>query len=261
MSNLKKLPLEQRIYTLAKDAKNSIVAIETIKSWRLASNGAIRVALHNLCKKSWFLPLKRGLYAVQPYLGGGIEDPFYAAQLVYGGYLAFSSALYLHKLGDEMPFTVFTVTKRKSSTRRIGEYEFRAVALGRRAIGAQRLGDYYVSTLPKTLYDCLYMPQYSGGHAKILRAVYNARMDSADWREFMLYVGRFESGAFCQRAGYLLSMLAKTGKKVPAFVLNGLWGMEGRSITRLQPGSGGKYDPRWRVVDNVGERELLGWWF
>lgn len=251
--------LEQEVYFKASEAMHRIVTHETILSWGIAGKGVINVILSNMCKKGWLIRLKRGVYMVGGPKGG-LEDVFYAAQTIFDGYLGFSTALNLHGLMDELPFTVYVVTVKVSGSRRLGSHEIKAVALGKRALGIERKGDYWISSVPKTIYDSLYLPEYGGGYPLALKAIHLAKMDEAGWGEFLSYVEKFESDASCQKTGYLLELLSrKTGTPVPDSVIERL-GKSVRSVVYLGKGKGGVYDKKWKLVDCIGEGRLLSWW-
>ena len=260
MSNLNKLSgLEQNIYFLSAEALHSIIAYDTIKSWGLAGKGVLDVTLSRMCKKGWLVRLKRGVYLVSKPSGAVPEDALYAAQSIFGGYIGFSTALNLHGLMDEMPFTIYLVTESISKSKQLGDYLVKAVALGKRAVGMERKGAYLVSNIPKSIYDSFYLPEYGGGYASVLKAIHLSRMGNAQWKEFVFYLGKFSSGAFCQKIGYMLELLKKTKIKIPAFVFQYL-AKRVRSVVILGAGKGA-YNKKWRVVDAIGEQALLSWWY
>lgn len=254
---------EQKIYFLAAKAPHGVIGYETIQSWGLTGKEALRVAVHNLCRKGWFARLKRGLYAVQDPAGGGLDDPFYVSNHLFQGYMAFATALNFHNLLEDVPATIFVATRKTSGSRRIGAEEFRAVSIGRRFGGYSRYGDYIVSTRAKTIYDCLHLPHYAGGYPAILKSLRVAKMKENEWRELVDYAKRFETPAFCQRLGYFLDVLAKTGLRIPPYVSSFLEKNSGQKPVRADPSSRahGKYVRKWRIVDNIGKEKLLHWWY
>lgn len=186
--------IEQRLYSLAQRAKHSIISVDELKSLQLCSIPTLRVTLTRMQRKGALVRLARGLYYV-PRIeerGAPPEDLMYAAQLMYGGYLAFATALYFYHLIDEVPFTIFVATRSKSASKRIGAVEIRAIALRERAVGAVQHGDYRISSLAKTLYDCIHLPEHGGGESRIVAVLKRARLSKEGWREFWSYVRTFE---------------------------------------------------------------------
>src|SRR3989338_6473121 len=253
----KKMSIEQKIYLLSQGAKHKIITFDIIESWSLCSKGVLKVAVHNLLKKGLFFSLKKGVYAVQPPFTKKvvIEDPFYTAQSLFNGYIGFSSALYIHRLMDEIPFTVFISTKNQSLSKKIGEYEYKAVSLGDRFSGYIQKDNYLISNLPKTFFDCFYIPEYSGGYSNILRAMYRSNMTNEEWDEFLHYCEK-EGGAFCQRIGYMLSLLKK-----PIPILK-ILGKHAKNVIKLDPKAGkGMVNKEWKIIDNIGRKQLMSWWY
>lgn len=251
--------LESRIYLFASQSKGGIITRDIIESWGLAGKKVLDVILSRMARKGWLLRLKRGVYLVQkPGEKGVVPDVYCASQLIFRGYIAFSTALYLHGLSDEVPFTVYIATVKTSKKKKLGKIEIKAVALEKRALGTTEYKGYFISTVPKTIYDCLHIPEYGGGYPKILKAVHLAKMKREQWNEFIGYIERFESDAFCQKVGYLLTMLKKTKTKIPASVLAYLK-KRVKSVVKLGKGKG-KFNRGWRVVDAIGEKTLLAWW-
>ncbi|MBI5636136.1 hypothetical protein HY993_04205 [Candidatus Micrarchaeota archaeon] len=261
-------PLEQRVYNACEGARGNLASIGVIESLKLSDDNTIRVVVSRLCKKKWFKRVKNGLYFVQTPFSSGLEDEFAYGQNVYNGYLGFSTALYLHKLSDQLPFEITVVTRSKSAVKKEGEYSFRSVAMGRKAFGSQTLGtgmgsggrgNYVVSTRAKTLYDCLLHPDLAGGLPLVLKAFFDARLSEKEWREFFWFAQKFEKNAFYQRLGYLLSLLPEKDGFVEKAVLE--CGKKIKAKAYLQGRKKGEYNKEWMVFDNVGRKKLLGWWY
>lgn len=259
--------LEQQLYFVAREAKHGIATVGVLAGLRLCSRQTLHVMLNRMVRKKWLVRVKRGIYAVAPdYFqpARGVEDVFYTAQLVYPGYLAFSTALYLHGLLEETPFTLYVATNDVSGKKVMpGGFEVQAVALGRTAVGAQhKEGGYALSTKAKTLFDCLRFPEYAGGYSRITNAFFTARLHNAEWREFARYFQAFASKALAQKTGYLLELLAaKASVRVPRFLERVLKEKSGSKKVVLN-GVGGaavSESKQWRVIDCIGERRLLHW--
>jgi len=220
----------------------------------------INKACSSLSSKGYMYRLKRGTYLFQERPSGAptIKDPYRIALALFEGYIGFSSALRVYDLLDYEPFTVFVVTRVRSASRSLGEYVFRAVAMGKLARGMTFYKGIYVSTLAKTFFDCFYRPQHAGGYSSITKALFEG---APDWNEF---IGYFDSAssALCQRTGYVLDILQKETGKVPESVLERMVARI-RSNTRLLPSGRavGRYSREWKVLDNLGEERILSWWY
>ena len=180
--------LTEKIRRAVENSPNGIAELETLESLQLCDKFTLKTTLSRLGKSNRIIRLKRGVYSSNP-----IRDTFIAAQCIYNGYIGFSSALYVHKLIAELPFTVTVVTTYKSASKVIGAYEFRAIAMKEKAIGFESMGELTVSTRAKTLFDCLYLERYSIERDKLIEAYKLAKLSSDELREFNSYVKRFVS--------------------------------------------------------------------
>ena len=176
----------EKLVQAIQDSPEGIATLETLESLHLCNKFNLRTTLSRLSKSGRVLRLKRGVYSENP-----IRNAFVAAQHTYEGYLGFSSALYLHKLIAELPFTITVVTARKSALKTMGAYEIRAVAMKEKAIGFENVGNLTVSTRAKTLFDCLYLEKYSIERGKLIDAYRDARLNPRELKEFDSYVKRF----------------------------------------------------------------------
>lgn len=165
---------------------SGIAPLDVLASISPASRGTLLATLCRLAREKRVVRLKRGVYSVAP-----IRDGYAAAQAKFGGYIAFSSALRLHGLISEEPFTITVATPVVSKAVRAGNLEFRAVALKERAVGSVKVGAHEVSSRAKTLFDCLYLPRYSVEKEKLAGAYSRAGMGKGEWREFGMYAKRF----------------------------------------------------------------------
>lgn len=180
-------------FRVAEGVENSpsgIASLDVLSSLRLCGVDTLKTTLSRLAGAGRIVRLKRGVYSANPP-----RDVFACGQAVFGGYLGFSSALYLHGLVEEMPFTVTVVTSGVSGLKQFGDFEFKAVALGEKAIGFQKLEGRVVSTRAKTLFDCLYLPRYSVSEQKLFDAFRRARLSGKEMKEFSYYVEKFGGGA------------------------------------------------------------------
>ena len=193
--------ISEAVLEAIEGSPSGIAPLDVLESLRLSDRQTLKTTLSRLNRQGRILRLKRGVYSTNP-----MRDSLACGQNVFNGYLGFSSALYVHGMITETPFTITVVTADKSETRRIGEYEFRAVSLGRKAVGFEKKDGYVVSTRAKTLFDCLYLPRYSVESEKLAEAFRQARLAAKEWLEFDGYVKRFASGRVAER------MLAAKGE-------------------------------------------------
>lgn len=251
---------EQNVYNSIKHTE-MVTSDEVRRLFPELSTGMVYKIMSSLEKKGYLYRIKRNIYLVQKRAGENpvIENPCRIALALYTGYIGFSSALRLYDLIEYEPFTVFVVTTRKSGIVDIGNYTFRAVAMGKKAIGLSTYRGIYVSNIEKTFFDCFYRPQYSGGYETITKALYERK--TLEWESFLEYFRLFASNSLCQRTGYVLDMMRREiDSEIPENVIE-FFKNNVRSRTKLIPSSPsrGKFSADWKVLDNTGGR-ILGWY-
>lgn len=178
--------ITKKVLQAIEKSPNGIITLDILESLRLCDSFTLKTTLSRLNKKGNLIRLKRGVYASNP-----LKDVFASAQVAFKGYIGFSSALYLHKLITETPFTIIVVTTNTSTSKVFGNYEFKAVALKDSAVGFEIKNTYTVSTRAKTLFDCIYLTQYSIEDKKLIESFKEARLTAKEWKEFEDYVKRF----------------------------------------------------------------------
>lgn len=237
---------EQMLMDIAADADIIVTADIIQATHNMMSPQSVRNALSSLGSKGHLFRLKRGIYLRCEGPGMPvIEDPKKIALFLFDGYIGFSSALQHWDLIEYESFDVFVVSQNKSGCRQVGEYEIRAVAMGEKAQGMIFDKGIYVSTLEKTIFDCIYKPRHSGGYPLVAKAISES---TPDWKEVHRWFELMASRSLFQRAGYVLS---KAGN-VPEWLLDDLRSkVEHKS--RLDPSgkSKGTYIKEWKLIDNV----------
>ncbi len=224
--------------------RGRIVEYRVLQSLGITTENSLRVTLSRLSTGGKiYKPMKETYVSAE-------ADPFWAATSLVPGYISLGSALYLHHLADEYPFTIF-----------VGSEEKKSVFLGQREItyfkaknyrGVERK-PYPVASVEKALCDCLLHPEFVG-YPRLLKALHHAKVS----KKKFLAACKGEDCAFFQRLGYLLSLLPKKDREK-----NGLLGVCKRKVKSnvyLFGRSKGKYIGGWKLVDNVGKEALLSWW-
>ncbi len=212
--------------------------------------------LHTMHKKGYLKRARKGLY----YNPLKLKDFHKLALLIKDGYICLSSALRHHNLIEYEDFTIFVATKkfRKTVLLEGTKYEIKFVPFGTLFTGFVKHDGIYVSTIEKTLFDCLAKPGLVG-FSNITKAFYDAKLD---WKKFTALFRLTKNKALFQRTGYILEMLKKeTHMKVPDFVFDFLSKKTGKP-TKLAPLKGRSvFDKKWKVQDNAGKKALLSWWY
>jgi predicted transcriptional regulator of viral defense system len=239
-------PNEQRLLEVV-EGLDVVLVEDVMQALKEMHPQSVRNALSSLARKGRLFRVKNGVYLrCDPPGSPVIGDPAKLALTVFKGYVAFSSALHHWKLIEYEPFTLFVATRGKSGTRVIGEYTFRAVSIGDKARGFVYDGGVYVSSLEKTIFDCIYKPVHAGGYPLVARAIGEAR---PDWREVARWFDLLGSQSLRQRGGYVLK---KTGN-APRWLLEDM-ASKATEYVWLDPMGKrkGNRSGQFRVIDNVG---------
>jgi len=224
--------------------KAGIAEFSVLDSLGLTSPNSLRVTLNRLVKSGEFYNPARGVYVSKD------ADPFRIATLLCPGYISLGTALYLHHLSDEYPFTIFAASGKRGSFR-LGNHELRYFKAKNYAGLVEK--PYKMASVEKAIYDCLLHSDLVG-FAKIAKALHNSKISA----NVFLSLGRGEGSAFFQRLGYILSLLPRLDaekRKILAHCRKKV-----RANAYLQGREKGKYVPEWKLIDNVGKEVILSWW-
>src|SRR3989338_2096885 len=179
--------------------KAGVAEFRVLDSLELTSSNSLRVTLNRLVKEGEFYNPTKGIYVSKD------ADPFMVATILRPGYLSLGTALYLHHLVEEYPFTIHIASSKRGSFR-LGEHEL----LYFKAKNYSGLVEkpYKMASVEKAVYDCLLHADLVG-YAKIAKALHNSEISAKKF----LSLSRGEEGAFFQRLGYILSLLPKLDKE------------------------------------------------
>lgn len=211
--------------------------------------------LNSLYAKGYLRRAKRDLYYNHKRLG----DFYSLALRIKNGYIGFGSALKHYGLLEYEDFTILVATKsfQKKIELKGTEYTIQFVPLRRLFVGFEKRDGVYVSTIEKTFFDCFLRPRLVG-FTNLTKALHDAEID---WHGFVGYFKLIKNNALRQRTGYILELVKKnTKKKIPSFVFAFLL-RNVRYPVKLLPMRGqSTFNRRWKVQDNVGEKNILSWW-
>jgi predicted transcriptional regulator of viral defense system len=257
---------EQKIYLYLESIGKNAFKVSEVNAKKLGlEQSYLYVLIGRLEKKGWITRVGKGVYLRLPastVIAGKVylEDPFEVALKMFKGYLAFQSALRVHGLSEYEPFTIYVATKSKSETiPLLKHYEIKAIKFGKRYTGFEKTERYAVSTKTKTFFDCFYHPNYAGGYSEILKSLHTA--GQLDWKEMEKYLEKFGSSSICQKIGYLVSLLKETEYEYPLGFIEYLKGRIGNKTKLDFSQSGGSYNKEWMIIDNIGKKKLLSWWY
>jgi predicted transcriptional regulator of viral defense system len=208
----------------------------------VSSRNAYRI-LNEMVEKGLARRLARGRYVLEDTYES-LDSYALASQLEPASYVGFWSALHFHGLTEQVPQTIFVAVTTQKRSLDVQGQTVRFVRVSRESFfGYDRYDRAVVSDPPKTILDCLRLPEYAGG----VRAVARAIPDDLDVDRVVRYARRLDNGAVAARVGYLLDqkdMLDADARES----LRGLL----TSYTALDP-SGERTNPvsAWKCYANV----------
>ncbi len=262
-------PLESRLVLHLEWEKQPVVTIEQAMAILDCSYDHARQVLHRLARRRWLAPITPGTYELIPAERGQHAFPdtnplFLGRILVEPYYFSFATAAFFHGLSPQAAATVYIATPVRKARRLLtvrGKAYRLVVQADHKFFGAAEVDAYgsrvMMAEPEKTIVDALDRPAYAGDLPEIA-AMLRRGQGHLDWDRLAGYALRFRSQSLVQRLGYLADLLslpiegparaqlmAGIGRNTPYLGRPGRWG------------TGGDYDPTWRVVDNVPSRELL----
>lgn len=226
-----------------------------------SKDSALRELLRDMTRRGLLMRVKRGLYYVIPYE----QDPetfmpdwhLLAKCLVNNAdyYIGYYSALQIHNLITQpsLKEQIVVSTQVKPPTIKVKDIEFQFIYyneqhfFGAKKIWIDNFNKVLCSDLEKTIVDCLFKPDYSGGIVEIARAIYISR-EQINYITLLEYVIKFNSQAVIKRLGFLLDLL-----HIETNIIQDLQSIRTKSVAMLDtelPKSG-KINSKWSIQQNI----------
>lgn len=226
-----------------------------------SNDSALRELLSDMTRRGLLMRVKRGLYYVIPYEQDA--DAFMpdwhllAEHLVQDAkyYIGYYSALQIHNLITQPSLKEQIVVSKqiRPSKIKIKEVPFQFIYhnekhfFGTKKIWIDNFNKVICSDLEKTIIDCLFKPDYSGGIVEIARAIYISR-DKIKFNILLEYAIKFNSQAVVKRLGFILEIL-----KIETNIIEDLQKLKTNSVVLLDtelPKSG-KIKTKWSIQQNI----------
>jgi len=185
-----------------------------------SGEGAIKQLLSDMSKRGLLMRLKKGLYYVIPYEQNAeafmpdwhLIAEYLAKDANY--YIGYYSALQIHNLITQPSLKEQIVVSKqiRPSSLKIKDVPFQFIYhnenhfFGSKKMWIDSFNKVICSDLEKTIIDCLFKPDYSGGIVEIARALYIS-IDKIKFNKLYEYAERFKSQAVIKRLGFLLETL------------------------------------------------------
>jgi predicted transcriptional regulator of viral defense system len=222
--------------------------------------------LYRLSVKRWVQRLERGKYRLIPLEAGpeahwAQHEYLTAAALVRPYYLAYATALHYYGYTERQPRPVWIATTRRKRPVAAEGVTYRFVTLTQRKFfGYSTLGlldtPVQIAEREKALADGFDHPEYCGGVSEPAKGLWFGA-DELDLDRLVGYSRRLGNRAAMRRLGFWLERLEMGNQPM----LRQLEAAQDRNYARLDPAgpADGPRDPRWRLIVNVPERQLLEW--
>ncbi len=188
-----------------------------------------------------------------------LPDPFMFFQQAQEGAVAYWSALNLHGLTEQFPNKVFIqTTQLKKEVEFAGiTYQFIKIKPNKRTgIIFNGYGNYQypITDIEKTIVDCFDLPKYSGGFAELIRAFYNAKLNSAKLKNYCEAVNNI---AVTKRLGFLAEFFEK--KNLQSFIKYARSKVNrSYNLFDIFGENTGETNSVWRLKMNLSNETILG---
>lgn len=241
-------------YILRRFAQEGITTFSTREFFilfDLGESGGYHV-LRRLETRGLIKRIARGRYVLGVGSGEVLGQAFFlGTRLAEPSYVSFWSALNFYGWTEQAPRVVLIANTKLSGRRRVEAHSFRFVKVKASCLFGYTLArqgafEFPVADREKAIVDSLWLPSCSGGTGEVAKAL-AAAIGELNVGVLVSYASRMGSKSLCSRLGYLLERL-----DVDAAALQD---SASTAYVKLDPAGPrrGKYNPRWRVLDNVGE--------
>ena len=244
--------LEQKIMNLAREG--DVLTIDTLyklnEIFKFAQKSTIKETAFELVKKGALIRLGRGKYLVIKSTEN--YDALKAANYIFDGYIAMASALFVYGYNQTKSFIIWGTTSSRKKIRKIGEYTYIMLPMGKSIFGSFYYKGYKISTKAKTVLDCVYNIHYVEDVTPLIDMIRD--MNSEDFDELLGYLHIINNSSLTQRVGFILE---KSG--APKNITTALKSVAGKSVTKLDKRIDRyiNYDKNWRVFDNININRFL----
>ncbi|MDR2707858.1 MAG: hypothetical protein LBB87_03840 [Nitrososphaerota archaeon] len=212
-----------------------------------------------LVRKKWIQKIKNGTYLITPLEAGEKGAANYtlhsfvlASVLVEPYYIAYASALNHHGLTDQTPSTTYVATTKPRNSKTILDAKIKFVTIPpHKMFGIEETEienrKIKITSIEKTIIDCLDHPEHCGGIEEIAKALYFVKneIDQAKLVDFAQKIG---NKTVLKRLGYLSEILSLE-KVFEALSLLPL--SAGYSLLDCSVKKNGSIIEKWKLVINV----------
>jgi len=254
------------VFTLEKDEK-ALFTFKEAKEILGVSDKSVYRVLDRLKLKKRIKQIRGGFYLLSPArsgLEGAWTEHIFTILprlLVRDYYVGFWSALSYWGMTEQIPQTIYVVTKKRRRNLIFDGQKIQFVTYpSSRFFGyaQERLGkaEFNMSTREKTIVDSLAHPEYAGGIAEVAKSIWSGR-DEIDISQLTDYARRIGIRAARLRLGYLLELLDLNRESCKSLLPEKLTGSPWLDPSTIKKQIG--YSSRWGLRLNLPEKVILHW--
>lgn len=193
---------------------------EVFKALPGSKESAVRELLSDMTRRGLLMRLREGIYYIIPYEQNAetfMPDWHLIAEHIVNDaehYIGYYSALQIHNLITQPSLKEQIVVSKqlRPSEIKIRNILFQFIYhnekhfFGSKKIWIDSFNKVLCSDLEKTIIDCLFKPDYSGGIVEIAKAIHMSK-DKIKFNQLLDYAKKFNSQAVIKRLGFLLDVL------------------------------------------------------
>ncbi len=242
------------IMNLITDNELSIFNIDTLVSLSGKQYIDLKPVLKRLVINEQLSRIERGVYCVRNF-----RNPYVIANnLLKNSLIAYWSALNLHQLTEQIPNVVYSQSVMQKKDTKVFNVRYKFVGIKDYKIaGISQMGYgnemFKITDIEKTLLDCFDLPQHSGGYEELIRAFYQAKINSS---KLLTYGKQMENLSVLKRIGFLSELFEMT--HLANFRVEVLRLINSR-YTLLDPMGNdmGEFNIKWKIRVNIPKENLL----
>lgn len=256
----------QLVLTLSEQGRHMVTAAEAIKL--LGSKGSARNVIQGLVQKGWLTRLVGGRYLFLPPERGpenlGENNALaLASAVVEPSYVSWWAAAAFHGLSTQKPSTIAVAVLRQRPAREIEGTAIRFVKVARRKFYGSQDFEVFgrtvrLSTVAKTIVDCVDRPDLCGGPSELARIVFGGASQVAP-TTLVEDALRMQSTALIQRLGFLTDLIHwKLGDELRARLRAAIPASARSHFGRADRRDGDiGYVHEWGIFVHASRRDLL----
>jgi predicted transcriptional regulator of viral defense system len=234
---------------------------EAMKALPESKPSTVRELLSDMTRRGLLMRLKEGVYYIIPYETNPetyMPDWHLVVEYLVGPtpyYIGYYSALQIHNLIVQPSLKEQVVISKqiRPAEIKIHDVSFQFIYhnqkhfFGAKKTWIDSFHKVQCSDLEKTIVDCLFKPNYSGGIVEVARAIYISKA-TINFDRLLEYVRRFDSQAVIKRLGYLMEVL-----QIPSTIIDSLQQLKSSSYIVLDTElpKEGRYISRWNIQENI----------